>query len=105
MKHLLNVCYDSFRSAIIKEVPYARLIETCPPLLTTAKLDSDSKLHMEKGKLCVASTEVDMPPKNSVSDSKLAVDYFNSPKPDTYEIQVNSVSNRMNYGICQCCFN
>ncbi|XP_045469148.1 transmembrane protein KIAA1109 isoform X3 [Harmonia axyridis] len=81
---------SSVRSAIIKEVPYARLVETCPPLLTTAKLDSDSKLHMEKGKLSVTSGDVDFPPKNSVSDSKLAVDYFNSPKPDNFEVQLNS---------------
>ncbi|KAL3270941.1 hypothetical protein HHI36_021446 [Cryptolaemus montrouzieri] len=81
---------SSVRSAIIKEVPYSRLIETCPPLLTTAKLDSDSKLHTEKGKLLVTSTDVELLPKNSVSDSKLAVDYFNAPKPDIFEIPASS---------------
>lgn len=63
----------SIRSAASKEVPYARLIET------TAKLDSDSKLHTaERGKLSAEAAIVaaERAPKNSVSDSKLAVDYF-----------------------------
>lgn len=41
------------------------------------KLDSDSKLHIEKGKL---TPHVDRLPKSSISDSKLAVDYFNAPQ-------------------------
>lgn len=66
-------------STILKDVPYARLIETCPPALPT-KLDSDSKLHTEKGKLFVNAPHGDGLPKNSISDSKLAVDYFNAPE-------------------------
>lgn len=67
-------------------MPYSRLIETCPPTLPT-KLDSDSKLHTEKGKLFVSVPHGDGLPKNSISDSKLAVDYFNAP-----EIQKEVVS-------------
>ncbi|XP_031358006.1 transmembrane protein KIAA1109 isoform X3 [Photinus pyralis] len=52
-----------------KDVPYSRLMDTLPP-----KLDSDSKLHFEKGNLNVPDKESF--PKNSISDSKLAVDYF-----------------------------
>lgn len=70
----------SIRSTILKDVPYARLIETCPTALPT-KLDSDSKLHTtEKGKLFVNVPHGDVLPKNSISDSKLAVDYFNAPE-------------------------
>lgn len=69
----------SIRSSILKDVPYARLIETCPAALPT-KLDSDSKLHTEKGKLFVNVPHGDVLPKNSISDSKLAVDYFNAPE-------------------------
>lgn len=69
----------SIRSTILKDVPYARLIETCPAALPT-KLDSDSKLHTEKGKLFVNVPHGDTLPKNSISDSKLAVDYFNAPE-------------------------
>lgn len=57
-------------------VPYSRLIEG--PLSNAAlpaKLDSDSKLHTERD-CCVL--EVPEGPKNSVSDSRLAVDYFSS---------------------------
>ncbi|KAK5638052.1 hypothetical protein RI129_012347 [Pyrocoelia pectoralis] len=52
-----------------KDVPYSRLVDALPP-----KLDSDSKLHFEKGNLNVPDKET--LPKNSISDSKLAVDYF-----------------------------
>lgn len=70
----------SIRSSttVMKEVPYARLVEAGAPMLP-AKLDSDSKLHTEVAKLAVTSEQTDPLPKNSVSDSKLAVDYFNAP--------------------------
>ncbi|KAK9874269.1 hypothetical protein WA026_002622 [Henosepilachna vigintioctopunctata] len=83
---------SSVRSAITKDVPYARLIDTCTPLLTTAKLDSDSKLHMEKGKLSVITAEIDSTPKSSISDSKLAVDYFNAPKSEVVDVQGPSMN-------------
>lgn len=59
----------------MKEVPYSRLVETN----LSTKLDSDSKLQCEISKLTVTGEGIDLLPKNSVSDSKLAVDYFNSP--------------------------
>ncbi|KAJ8916684.1 hypothetical protein NQ315_000329 [Exocentrus adspersus] len=68
----------SIKSSLLKEVPYSRLIETCPANLPT-KLDSDSKLQCEKSKLAVSGNGTEPLPKNSVSDSKLAVDYFNAP--------------------------
>lgn len=71
----------SIRGSFIKEVPYSRLIETSPANLPV-KLDSDSKLHAEKSKLQVATEGSEFLPKNSVSDSKLAVDYFNAPVPE-----------------------
>lgn len=57
-------------------VPYSRLIDG--PVSTAAlpaKLDSDSKLHTERDRSVL---EVPDGPKNSVSDSRLAVDYFSS---------------------------
>ncbi|CAH1991192.1 unnamed protein product [Acanthoscelides obtectus] len=65
----------SIKSSLLKEVPYSRLIEASPSNFPN-KLDSDSKLQCEKGKLAVASDSSELLPKNSVSDSKLAVDYF-----------------------------
>lgn len=67
----------SIRSSILKDVPYSRLIDNSSAL--PAKLDSDSKLHSERGKLIVCVPDSELLPKNSVSDSKLAVDYFNAP--------------------------
>lgn len=64
----------TFRSTVTKEVPYSRLVDTSPSNLPT-KLDSDSNLHSDKSKLSVLETG-ELQPKNSVSDSKLAVDYF-----------------------------
>ncbi|KAJ8982559.1 hypothetical protein NQ317_005030 [Molorchus minor] len=71
----------SIKSSLLKEVPYSRLIETGPANLST-KLDSDSKLQCEKSKLTVCGDSTELLPKNSVSDSKLAVDYFNAPTFD-----------------------
>lgn len=65
-------------------MPYSRLIETSPANLPT-KLDSDSKLQCEKSKLAVSGNGSEPLPKNSVSDSKLAVDYFNAPIVDIKE--------------------
>lgn len=76
------------RSSILKEVPYARLVETAPFNLPI-KLDSDSKLHTEGGKLSVATDQADALPKNSISDSKLAVDYFNASAGDSATSPVN----------------
>lgn len=73
-KFKIIVC---FRSGMLKDVPYSRLVEVCPAALPI-KLDSDSKLHTDKGKLTVTVSPADVP-KNSASDSKLAVDYFNTP--------------------------
>ncbi|XP_017781272.1 PREDICTED: uncharacterized protein KIAA1109 isoform X3 [Nicrophorus vespilloides] len=66
-----------------KDVPYSRLVD---PAALPIKLDSDSKLHKDKAKLSVNSEDDDeCVPKNSASDSKLAVDYFNSPKNECIE--------------------
>ncbi|XP_060534290.1 bridge-like lipid transfer protein family member 1 [Cylas formicarius] len=70
----------SMKNSVTKEVPYSRLIETAPSTLPT-KLDSDSKLHADRGRLNVIESSEQLP-KNSISDSKLAVDYFNSPRGD-----------------------
>lgn len=80
----------SIRSTILKDVPYARLVETCPAALPT-KLDSDSKLHTEKTKLYVTTPHGDSLPKNSVSDSKLAVDYFNTPEAPLKDVVDDSM--------------
>lgn len=56
-------------------MPYSRLLETN----LSTKLDSDSKLQCDAGKLTINGGGTELVPKNSVSDSKLAVDYFNSP--------------------------
>lgn len=85
--------YTLTRSGREREVPYARLVDMAGPATLPAKLDSDSKLHQERQERSVTGTGVvasharsalDVPagpdaehgPKNSVSDSKLAVDYF-----------------------------
>lgn len=61
-------------------VPYARLVDG--PILLPAKLDSDSKLHTDRCKSILDVPDTEQGPKNSVSDSKLAVDYFNSKSND-----------------------
>ncbi|XP_049857041.1 transmembrane protein KIAA1109 homolog isoform X4 [Schistocerca gregaria] len=58
-------------------VPYSRLVDNSPTLLLPPKLDSDSKLHHpESSKSILSVPEAEAPPKSSVSDSRLAVDYF-----------------------------
>uniref|UniRef100_A0AAR5PXF3 Bridge-like lipid transfer protein family member 1 C-terminal domain-containing protein n=1 Tax=Dendroctonus ponderosae TaxID=77166 RepID=A0AAR5PXF3_DENPD len=73
-KNSLRFSSTSIKSTVTKEVPYSRLVDTSPLNLPT-KLDSDSKLHSDKSKLGVMET-AELQPKNSASDSKLAVDYF-----------------------------
>lgn len=83
--------YTLTRSGRDREVPYARLVDMAGPATLPAKLDSDSKLHQERPERPAAAgaashtrSALDVPggpeaeqgPKNSVSDSKLAVDYF-----------------------------
>lgn len=68
--------YTLTRNGGHRDVPYARLVDA--PVLP-AKLDSDSKLHTaeKNGKRILNVPENgDQGPKNSASDSKLAVDYF-----------------------------
>ncbi|KAG5893448.1 hypothetical protein JTB14_012167 [Gonioctena quinquepunctata] len=81
----------SIKSSLLKEVPYSRLVEISPANLPV-KLDSDSKLQCDKGKLNVGLNVSDSLPKNSVSDSKLAVDYFNAPTIDHKETFLQSQS-------------
>ena len=75
----------SIRSSIIKDVPYSRLVDNCALSILPVKLDSDSKLHTDKSRLTVNVSESESLPKNSISDSKLAVDYFNSTKEENTE--------------------
>jgi hypothetical protein len=48
-----------------------------PTNLLPPKLDSDSMLNTERSKSILSVPETEGAPKSSVSDSKLAVDYFN----------------------------
>jgi len=59
-----------------KDVPYSRLIDASPVAQLPQKLDSDSKLNTERSKSILSVPEIEAAPKSSVSDSKLAVDYF-----------------------------
>ncbi|KAJ9593935.1 hypothetical protein L9F63_014649, partial [Diploptera punctata] len=61
-----------------RDVPYARLVDNSPTNLLPPKLDSDSMLNAERSKSILSVPETDGAPKSSVSDSKLAVDYFNT---------------------------
>lgn len=49
---------------------------TSPATQLPQKLDSDSKLNAERSKSILSVPEIETVPKSSVSDSKLAVDYF-----------------------------
>lgn len=62
----------------MKDVPYSRLIDASPVAQLPQKLDSDSKLNAERSKSILSVPEIETAPKSSVSDSKLAVDYFNA---------------------------
>ncbi|XP_050452726.1 transmembrane protein KIAA1109 isoform X1 [Cataglyphis hispanica] len=69
--------YTSMRGPNVKDVPYSRLIDASPVTQTLPqKLDSDSKLNVERSKSILNVPEIETAPKSSVSDSKLAVDYF-----------------------------
>ncbi|BES96456.1 Fragile site-associated protein C-terminus [Nesidiocoris tenuis] len=73
-----------------KDVPYARLMDSSPTNLLPPKLDSDSRLHAsDKTKGVLNIPENESLPKSSISDSKLAVDYFNS-TVQQYNALVNS---------------
>ncbi|GLG98163.1 Uncharacterized protein GBIM_04765, partial [Gryllus bimaculatus] len=59
----------------VGDVPYARLVEHSPTGLLAPKLDSDSRLDAGRNTgLCAPAS--DTPPKSSASDSRLALDYF-----------------------------
>lgn len=63
----------------VKDVPYSRLIDTTSPVAQLPqKLDSDSKLNTERSKSILSVPEIETAPKSSISDSKLALDYFNA---------------------------
>ncbi|EZA51340.1 hypothetical protein X777_10025 [Ooceraea biroi] len=68
--------YTSMRGPNAKDVPYSRLIDASPVTQLPQKLDSDSKLNAERSKSILSVPEIETAPKSSVSDSKLAVDYF-----------------------------
>uniref|UniRef100_A0A0A9WZW5 Fragile site-associated protein C-terminal domain-containing protein n=1 Tax=Lygus hesperus TaxID=30085 RepID=A0A0A9WZW5_LYGHE len=73
-----------------KDVPYARLVDSSPTGLLPPKLDSDSRLHAtERTRGILNVPEVETQPKSSISDSRLAVDYFNS-TAQQYNALVNS---------------
>ncbi|XP_039287951.1 LOW QUALITY PROTEIN: transmembrane protein KIAA1109 [Nilaparvata lugens] len=76
-----------------RDVPYARLLDSSSPTsLLPPKLDSDSRLNSsERTRSILSVPEADPTPKSSVSDSKLAVDYFNS-TAQQYSALVNSVN-------------
>ncbi|KAK9299212.1 hypothetical protein QLX08_007719 [Tetragonisca angustula] len=69
----------------IKDVPYSRLVDASPVVQLPQKLDSDSKLHTERSKSILSVPEIETAPKSSVSDSKLAVDYFNASDVEPFE--------------------
>uniref|UniRef100_A0A8D8LL87 Uncharacterized protein KIAA1109 n=1 Tax=Cacopsylla melanoneura TaxID=428564 RepID=A0A8D8LL87_9HEMI len=66
--------YNNASLRTINGVPYARLIDSSPTGTLPHKLDSESRLHTARSILSVP--ESGLPPKSSVSDSRLAVDYF-----------------------------
>ncbi|KAI5721596.1 hypothetical protein M8J77_022751 [Diaphorina citri] len=75
--------YNNASLRTINGVPYARLIDSSPTGTLPHRLDSDSRLHTARSILSVPeSNEAGLPPKSSVSDSRLAVDYFVAPAPN-----------------------
>ncbi|XP_076393962.1 transmembrane protein KIAA1109 homolog tweek isoform X14 [Megachile rotundata] len=77
--------YTSMRGNNVKDVPYSRLVDASPVAQLPQKLDSDSKLHTERSKSILSVPEIETAPKSSVSDSKLAVDYFNASDVEPFE--------------------
>lgn len=63
------------------------MIDASPVAQLPQKLDSDSKLNAERSKSILSVPEIETAPKSSVSDSKLAVDYFTATENvETFEI-------------------
>ena len=75
-----GICMHSNRSGsnVTRDVPYTRLMDHSPTNILPPKLDSDSMLNAERSKSILNVPETDGAPKSSASDSKLAVDYFNT---------------------------
>lgn len=61
------------------------MVDASPVAQLPQKLDSDSKLHTERSKSILSVPEIETAPKSSVSDSKLAVDYFNASDAEPFE--------------------
>nr|XP_033335326.1 transmembrane protein KIAA1109 homolog isoform X11 [Megalopta genalis] len=93
--------YTSMRGSSARDVPYSRLVDASPVAHLPQKLDSDSKLHTERSKSILSVPEIEAAPKSSVSDSKLAVDYFNASDAEPYEStspqSLPTVSTEANY--------
>lgn len=81
------VCSKSASVGHRVDVPYARLLDASPTALLPPKLDSDSRLQASRSILSVPEAET--APKSSISDSRLAVDYFNT-TAQQYSALVNS---------------
>jgi len=83
----------------LREVPYARLMDSSPTSgYPPTKLDSDSRLNTLSAALNVPDATDDGTPKSSISDSKLAVDYFNTKTVVLSEVKDNEVrQNGVNY--------
>lgn len=69
----------------MKDVPYSRLVDASPINQLPLKLDSDSILNTERSKSILNVPEIETAPKSSVSDSKLAVDYFSVPENEFFQ--------------------
>lgn len=78
----------------VRDVPYSRLLDSSPTNLFPSHLDPETRLNAgnpEKTRsiLSVPQESSESQPKSSISDSKLAVDYFNS-TVQQYNALVNS---------------
>ncbi|KAJ8666820.1 hypothetical protein QAD02_008482 [Eretmocerus hayati] len=71
------------RGSGVRDVPYSRLVDASPINQLSAKLDSDSKLNSQRSKSILSVPEIENTPKSSASDSKLAVDYFNTQETES----------------------
>lgn len=83
-------CESSCSGPNAKDVPYSRLIDASPITQLPQKLDSDSKLNAERSKSILSVPEIETAPKSSVSDSKLAVDYFTTTENTETSIESSS---------------
>ncbi|XP_051162533.1 transmembrane protein KIAA1109 homolog isoform X5 [Leptopilina boulardi] len=77
--------YTSNRGSNIRDVPYSRLVDASPISQLPQKLDSDSILNTERSKSILNVPEIETAPKSSVSDSKLAVDYFSVQESESFQ--------------------